>query len=160
LPDFSWSKHTKTGKVCKMGTIYIYQTANIISNGHKLFQTVVKYTIIFHSKTLQNIPKLGFLVLKWTIWQPCTYVQSGKRLLDCYWTLSIKTKLGKVEFSSFFAHSNCCLFFFFYRALVQWLTRVMGCLLFGYDRSVSPCRVLHMLRHYDNTSTNIYLLQT
>jgi hypothetical protein len=29
------------------------------------------YTKIFHSKTLQNLPKLGFLVWKQTIWQPC-----------------------------------------------------------------------------------------
>jgi hypothetical protein len=32
---------------------------------------VIKYTKIFHSKTLQNILKLGFLVWKQTIWQPC-----------------------------------------------------------------------------------------
>jgi hypothetical protein len=34
-------------------------------NGHKLHQTTVKYTNIFHSKALQNIPKLGFLVFKY-----------------------------------------------------------------------------------------------
>jgi hypothetical protein len=31
----------------------------------------MKYTKIFHCKTLQNLPKLGFLVWKQTIWQPC-----------------------------------------------------------------------------------------
>jgi hypothetical protein len=31
---------------------------------------VIKYTKIFHSKTVQNLPKLGFLVWKQTIWQP------------------------------------------------------------------------------------------
>jgi hypothetical protein len=30
----------------------------------------IKYTIIFHSKALQNLPILGFLVWKSTIWQP------------------------------------------------------------------------------------------
>jgi hypothetical protein len=30
----------------------------------------IKYTIIFHCKTLQNLPKIGFLVWKQTIWQP------------------------------------------------------------------------------------------
>jgi hypothetical protein len=30
----------------------------------------VKYSSIFHSKALQNLPKLGFLVWKQTIWQP------------------------------------------------------------------------------------------
>jgi hypothetical protein len=31
----------------------------------------IKYTKIFHCKTLQNLPKLGFLVRKETIWQAC-----------------------------------------------------------------------------------------
>jgi hypothetical protein len=30
----------------------------------------LKYTNILHSKALQNLPRLGFLVLKYTIWQP------------------------------------------------------------------------------------------
>jgi hypothetical protein len=42
-----------------------------ISNGRKIDQMVIKYTKIFHSKTLRNLPKLGFLVWKQTIWQPC-----------------------------------------------------------------------------------------
>jgi hypothetical protein len=36
----------------------------------KVDQMAIKYTNIFHCKTLQNIPKLGFLVRKETIWQP------------------------------------------------------------------------------------------
>jgi hypothetical protein len=39
---------------------------------------VIKYNKIFHSETLQNLPKLGFLVWKQTIWQPwnprCCYL--------------------------------------------------------------------------------------
>jgi hypothetical protein len=31
---------------------------------HKFYQTAVKYTNIFRSLALQNIPQLGFLVLK------------------------------------------------------------------------------------------------
>jgi hypothetical protein len=31
----------------------------------------VKYASIFYSKALQNLSKLGFLVWKQTIWQPC-----------------------------------------------------------------------------------------
>jgi hypothetical protein len=30
----------------------------------------IKYTLTFHGKTLQNLPKFGFLVWKQTIWQP------------------------------------------------------------------------------------------
>jgi hypothetical protein len=31
----------------------------------------IKYTNIFHCLTLQNLPKFGFLVGKYAIWQPC-----------------------------------------------------------------------------------------
>jgi hypothetical protein len=34
-------------------------------------QVSIKYTNIFLSKALQNLPKFGFLVWKQTIWQPC-----------------------------------------------------------------------------------------
>jgi hypothetical protein len=37
-------------------------------------QVSIKYTDIFHIKTLQNLPKFGFLVWKQTIWQPCWVV--------------------------------------------------------------------------------------
>jgi hypothetical protein len=33
-----------------------------ISNGRKIDLMVLKYTKIFHCKTLQNLPKMGFLV--------------------------------------------------------------------------------------------------
>jgi hypothetical protein len=35
-----------------------------------VFQMVIRHTNTFHSKALQNLPKLGFLVWKQTIWQP------------------------------------------------------------------------------------------
>jgi hypothetical protein len=31
----------------------------------------VKYTKIFYPQAFQNLPKLTFLVWKYTIWQPC-----------------------------------------------------------------------------------------
>jgi hypothetical protein len=43
-------------------------------------QMAIKYTNIFHSKTLQNIPKLGFLLCKYTLWQPLS--QMAAVLLD------------------------------------------------------------------------------
>jgi hypothetical protein len=36
-----------------------------------MHQVSIKYTNVFHCKTLQNLPKFGFLVRKQTIWQPC-----------------------------------------------------------------------------------------
>jgi hypothetical protein len=44
---------------------------------------VIKYTNIFHCKTFQNLPKLGFLVWKCTIWQPC--FQSLRAVLLMRW---------------------------------------------------------------------------
>jgi hypothetical protein len=40
----------------------VYQITTTLPNGHKLFQVTIKSTIIFHSKPLKNLPKLGFLV--------------------------------------------------------------------------------------------------
>jgi hypothetical protein len=55
LPDFSWSKIPKRGKFYPITTKCTKCPLNI-SNGHK----INKYVKIFHSKTLQNLPKLGF----------------------------------------------------------------------------------------------------
>jgi hypothetical protein len=63
LPVFSWSNHTKTGKVYQMTTDYTNRPY-IIPKCHKWYQTAVKYTNIFHSKALHKTPKLEFLVLK------------------------------------------------------------------------------------------------
>jgi hypothetical protein len=41
-----------------------------VPNGRKIDQIAIKFTNIFYCKTLQNLPKLGFLVRKETIWQP------------------------------------------------------------------------------------------
>jgi hypothetical protein len=55
-----------------------YRNGKIIPNDHIIHQITVKYTKwhmythIFHCKTLQNLPKLGFWVWKNTIWQPCS----------------------------------------------------------------------------------------
>jgi hypothetical protein len=62
-----------------MATQYTKWPQNI-QNGHTIGipnvriidQMATKYTNIFHCKTLQNLPKLGFLVRKYAvcIWQP------------------------------------------------------------------------------------------
>jgi hypothetical protein len=36
----------------------------IIPNGHKIFQMAIKYTNIYHSKALQNLPKFWIFGLK------------------------------------------------------------------------------------------------
>jgi hypothetical protein len=40
----------------------IYQKRKILPDGNQIDQMVIKYTNIFHCKTLQNLPKLVFLV--------------------------------------------------------------------------------------------------
>jgi hypothetical protein len=49
-----------------------YQNGKKYTNGHKLhkiYQMAIKYTNNIHCNTLQNLPKLGFLVWKYSIWQ-------------------------------------------------------------------------------------------
>jgi hypothetical protein len=48
----------------------IYQMAINIPNSCKIDQIAIKYINSFHCKTLQNLPEFGFLVWKYTIWQP------------------------------------------------------------------------------------------
>jgi hypothetical protein len=55
-----WPQTIPNGHICIISNGHTY----IIPIGHKLYQTAVKYANIFHSKALQNVPKLGFLVLK------------------------------------------------------------------------------------------------
>jgi hypothetical protein len=50
-----------------MATKYTKWPQNI-PNGHKIYQIALQYQ--YHCKTLQNLPKLGFLVWKYAIWQP------------------------------------------------------------------------------------------
>jgi hypothetical protein len=59
LPDFSWPQHTKMGKIYQM-TINYTKWPLILLTGCKLFQMDIKYNNIFHSKALQNIPKVDF----------------------------------------------------------------------------------------------------
>jgi hypothetical protein len=61
LPDFSWYNIPKRGKIYQMTTKYTKWPKNV-SNGRNIDQMDIKYTNIFHYKTLQNLPKLGFLV--------------------------------------------------------------------------------------------------
>jgi hypothetical protein len=74
----------------------LYQKAKIIPNGCKIFQMVIKYNNSFHSKALQILPKLGFLVWKQTIWQPCqpvVQIWGGERFLcvgEISWPVEIR----------------------------------------------------------------------
>jgi hypothetical protein len=62
-------QHAKTGTNIPNNLKYTKWPQNI-SNYRKIDQLIIEYTNIFHFKTLQNLPKLGFLVSKYAIWQP------------------------------------------------------------------------------------------
>jgi hypothetical protein len=49
----------------------MYQMTTKLPNGRNVFQMALNYTNIFHFKALQNLPLLGFLVWKCTVWQTC-----------------------------------------------------------------------------------------
>jgi hypothetical protein len=51
---FLYTIYQKRGK--------IYQITTTLPNDRKIFQMTIQYTSIFHSKALQNLPKLGILV--------------------------------------------------------------------------------------------------
>jgi hypothetical protein len=58
---FFVTQYTKTGE--NIPNYYnITKWPLNIPNGRKIFQMTIKYTNIFHSKALQDLPKLGFLV--------------------------------------------------------------------------------------------------
>jgi hypothetical protein len=58
---FFLAQHTKTRKKFQITIKYKERPQNI-PNGRKIDQMAIKYTNIFHRKSFQNLPKLGFLV--------------------------------------------------------------------------------------------------
>jgi hypothetical protein len=60
LPDF-FAETTKAGKIYQITIKYI-KSRKILPDAHQIDQMAVKYTNIFHGKTLQNLPKLRILV--------------------------------------------------------------------------------------------------
>jgi hypothetical protein len=63
-----WPQNISNGhKIYQMATKYTkwpqnYQMATKLPNGRNIGQMVIQYTSIFHCKSLQNFPKVGFLV--------------------------------------------------------------------------------------------------
>jgi hypothetical protein len=55
-------------------TVKYYKWPQNIPNDHKIYQMTTKYTNIFHCKTHRNLPKFGFLVWKYSSWQPCFHI--------------------------------------------------------------------------------------
>jgi hypothetical protein len=63
LPDFSLYQIPEWGKIDEMTTKHNKWHWNI-SNGRKMDLMSIKYSSILYWKTLQNVPKLLFLVWK------------------------------------------------------------------------------------------------
>jgi hypothetical protein len=61
LPDFYWYKIHKQGETYQNTMNYTKCPQNITKD-RKMGLVSIKYTNIFHCKTLQNLPKFAFLV--------------------------------------------------------------------------------------------------
>jgi hypothetical protein len=70
LPDFSLHNIPKRGKDTILPINY-QRALNIQSAVLYVFQMAIKYTNLYQFRALRNLPKLGYLVWKYTIWQPC-----------------------------------------------------------------------------------------
>jgi hypothetical protein len=57
----------------------------------------LNFNNIFHCKTLKNLPKLGLLVLKYTIWQPRTLKE--KKLERSDFAIQLKASLQQTKHS-------------------------------------------------------------
>jgi hypothetical protein len=68
----------------------------------------IKYTNSVDFKALQNLPKLGFLVWKYTIWQPWTWddfereVKEGDQIgrIFEYWAITFFGQVWKITYVS------------------------------------------------------------
>jgi hypothetical protein len=69
-----------------------------------VYQVIIKYTNIIHSKSLQNIPQLVFLVCKYTIWQPLVQRRHAFSQTEDRKTRQTLMKIGSNGFGIFFLH--------------------------------------------------------
>jgi hypothetical protein len=100
LPDFScnnipkrekytkrpWNMYTKWPQKYQMPVRYIDQMA-------------IEYTNIFHWKSPQNLPKLGYLVWKYAIWQPWLESSDFFKFQPCLQCVSAKKSPSNVKMS-------------------------------------------------------------
>jgi hypothetical protein len=71
LPEFTWYNIPKRETICQITIKCTQWQQNLPWYSHKMHQIDIYYNHICHFKTLQNLPKSIFLVLKYAIWQPC-----------------------------------------------------------------------------------------
>jgi hypothetical protein len=66
---FLGTKYQKTGKNYQITTKFNKYPQNLL-NGRKIYLKAIKYTNIFLSKALQNVPEIGIFGMPMYIWQP------------------------------------------------------------------------------------------
>jgi hypothetical protein len=91
-----------------------------VPNGHKVYQMAIKYTNIFNSKTLPNLTKMGFLVLKYTIRQPCTsrlrIANAVRTVVDIFLMCTfLKVKMRAICFAMIQLGKYCTTYVHMYR---------------------------------------------
>jgi hypothetical protein len=69
--NLAWLERSAKTRVARFFLDKIYQITTTLSNGknisngrNNIFLTAIKYTDIFNTRALPNLPKLGFLVCK------------------------------------------------------------------------------------------------
>jgi hypothetical protein len=79
----------------------------MIPSGHKIFQKVIKYNNIFYCKALHILPKLGFLVLKQTIWQPWVFEANRGWPLALSFKGAVSYNIVRPKLGSILTVSHC-----------------------------------------------------
>jgi hypothetical protein len=74
LPDLSCYSRPKPEKIYQITRKNSKRPQNM-ANGCKIYRMDIKYTNIFHYRTVKNLPKFGFWVWNYSIWQPCCRLQ-------------------------------------------------------------------------------------
>jgi hypothetical protein len=106
LPDSSWYNIPKWVKIYQMTIEYTDWPYNI-PNCREIDQMGIKYFNIFQCKTLQNLPKLGFLFWKYTTWQAWSPTQAIDRGFDLRLD-SLWHQRTVVYMNSDFLVAKCC----------------------------------------------------
>jgi hypothetical protein len=111
-------KQTCTGGLmqgCQIFLDTIYQNEGKYTKLPQHYLMTIKYTSIFPSKVLQNLPKLVFLVWKQTIWQPWSHGRYVRRLKSTAGIVHVVSDLQGIIYQGdqvgrVFANSSIVLF--------------------------------------------------
>jgi hypothetical protein len=68
---------------CTTNDHRIYKSSIKYAKRPEVYPMAIKFAKSYHSKALKDAPKFGFLVCKYTIWQPCSIPMSATLIYEC-----------------------------------------------------------------------------